>query len=561
MKVRFLGPLGVVTGSCTWMRDVNRGWSFLIDCGLQQGERTQAAWNQGNWPFDPATLKFVVLTHAHTDHCGLLPALYQRGFTGPVYCTKETAGLARALLLDCTRHSDVYTEADVARVQWKEPGERKPLGDVLPVDDDLFLRFFRSGHIVGAVSVAVLWGAPGPAQRSMIFSGDLGPDAQGTEMLPLLRFRMEVPSHDYAVVESTYGGTVRRPEERDSGHRLTQLQGLLDQTLEKRGLLLLPAFSLARTQDVLFDLHTLVAGSGGRYDGITFHLDSPLACRMHETMLEGLSRTERTSKGKVRLRWLGKQVFRKLGLDDSQTGDIDRALAIVRTTLTGHVGDKFKRGGPGNALAQSWRPILTRTGKRKDFHASAPEGPCVIVTSSGTCDGGPVSHWLPRVLRDGANTVALTGFAPPASVGGQLLALQNIALAERARDMQQLRLTPDTAMRVADIHATIARISGYSAHADQRDLLDWLSPCDEMRQGVAGRTVFIQHGEDREREALARALGERLQRDGREAVVHRPNDPQAWWSLEEASQAETQAARQAIESQIADLQRRLNGLA
>lgn len=209
------------------------------------------------------------------------------------------------------------------------------------------------------------------------------------------------------------------------------------------------------------------------------------------------------------------------------------------------MGDKFKRGGPGNALAQSWRPILARTGKREDFHASAPEGPCVIATSSGICDGAPASHWLPRVLGNKANTVALTGFAPPASVGGQLLALQHIALAERARDTQQVRLTPDVAIRVSDIHARIARIAGYSVHADQQDLLDWLSPCDETRQGMAGRTVFVQHGEDREREALTRALRERLQRDGREAVVHRPNDPQAWWSLEKASQTEAQVARQA----------------
>ncbi|MES2280106.1 MAG: MBL fold metallo-hydrolase [Pseudomonadota bacterium] len=165
MEVRFLGPLGVVTGSCTWMRDMDRDWSFLVDCGLQQGERTQEEWNQCDWPFDPATLKFVVLTHAHTDHCGLLPVLYQRGFTGPVYCTKETAGLAKALLLDSTGHTDLYTEADVARVQWKEPGAHKPLGEILPVDQDLFLRFFRSGHIVGAVSVAVLWGSPGGYRR------------------------------------------------------------------------------------------------------------------------------------------------------------------------------------------------------------------------------------------------------------------------------------------------------------------------------------------------------------------------------------------------------------
>ena len=136
--------------------------------------------------------------------------------------------------------------------------------------------------------------------------------------------------------------------------------------------------------------------------------------------MEGLLRTERTSKGKVRLRWLGKQMFRTLGLDDSQTGDIDRALAIVRTTLTGHVGDKFKRGGPGNALSQAWLLILTRTGKRKDFHATTPKGPCVIVTSSGTCDGGPVSHWLPRNLLHHAllSQAALRAFAQARSPDG-----------------------------------------------------------------------------------------------------------------------------------------------
>ena len=124
MEIRFVGPLAKVTGSCTWMRDLVEGWNFLVDCGMQQGEYDKDTWNAGTrWPFDPLELKFVVLTHAHIDHSGLLPLLYRLGFDGEVWCSEETARIAEILLRDAARlPGSRYDEADVDRIRWRTPG-------------------------------------------------------------------------------------------------------------------------------------------------------------------------------------------------------------------------------------------------------------------------------------------------------------------------------------------------------------------------------------------------------------------------------------------------------
>jgi len=164
MEIRFLGPLGKVTGSCAWMRDLSRGWSFLIDCGMQQGEHTSATWNRcEEWPFEPSELQFIVLTHAHVDHSGLIAALDKRGFRGSVYCTAETRDIAKLLLLDsATCRNAGHTPEDVAKINWHVPGNETKLGGYHPVDDDLWIRFFRSGHIIGATSVTIAWGRARP---------------------------------------------------------------------------------------------------------------------------------------------------------------------------------------------------------------------------------------------------------------------------------------------------------------------------------------------------------------------------------------------------------------
>lgn len=560
MEVRFLGPLGIVTGSCTWMRDLNRKWSFLVDCGIQQGEATQAEWNEAEWPFEPKEIQFVVLTHAHMDHSGLIPTLYRKGFTGPIYCTKETQLLAIELLKDAIRHSKLpYSAEDIELIKWREPGADKPFGSYLPVDTDLFVQFLRTGHIVGAVSVVVSWGAPGPDQRSIHFSGDIGPGQENHETLPLIRFPMHtsIPSN-YAVVESTYGAVVRNPHQHREDQRRSSLRQLLDETLKSNGTLVIPAFSIARTQDLMFDLHWLVAEADSQYDKLTFLLDAPLASKVNPVFADAFTRTERTHKGKVRPRWLGKQFYRSLNLDDKNPHDIIAGQNIIRMTLNGGADLASESNPRGNHIACSWQPIFSSATETKQLRKATLDGPTVIVTSSGTCEGGPVVQWLSRLLKTESTTVAMTGYCASNTVGGQLLAIAHVPLSERLRDTDLITLTNQTSIKTADIRAKICKINGYSAHADQNDLLNWLVWERDGNFYLAGSEVFVQHGEDRQRQSLAEALTNRAHSKGLTVRTCLPDDPLRWWSLEEKSNViDLEAERARIETEIQILQSQL----
>lgn len=513
MKVRFLGPVGKVTGSCSWMWDEERRWNFLIDCGMQQGEPTARDWNEGRWPFDPGTIQFVVLTHAHVDHCGLLPLLYKQGFNGLVYCTRETAALAALLLKDAAKLSDLgYSPDDVDQIRWHEPGAgRQVLGHFHPVSEDLFLRFYRSGHIAGAVSVAVHWGPPGtPDQRSIIFSGDLGPNVEDVETLPFLRHRMGVPRHNFAVVESTYGGRIREVESASPENRRARLAALLDRTLETQGTLVIPAFALGRTQDILFDIHWLWAESPQKYARVPVFLDSPSARKINCIAMKALERTETNGrKAKVRPLWLGKQMFRWFGLNPDCTEDVNRLLQICALTLGQASSTASEHPQRGSVLARSWGSVVRPPMPRESVSAELEAGPAVLIVSSGTCDGGPAAYWLPKLLADDRNAVALAGFCSPATVGGRLLNISNLPELERTRLSGELRWAESSMFPEADVRASITQLEGYSAHADQTGLLGWLFGRFDGENVPAGELTFIQHGNDHARKELAKAIEER----------------------------------------------------
>ncbi len=561
MEAKFLGPLGKVTGSCTWLRDERRGWDFLVDCGMQQGEITAAEWNECRWPFDPSALQFVVLTHAHIDHCGLLPMLYKQGFKGTVYCPRETRELAIILLKDAARLSNLYSAEDVELINWHEHRSGPLLGGYHPVGQDLFIRYFRTGHILGAVSVVICWGDRGPKQRSIAFSGDLGPAKEDHEHLPFLRHRMSVGSCDFAVVESTYGGKVRSPEEQCPLRRRQRLRALLDRTLESGGTLLIPAFSLGRTQDVLFDIHWVVAESGGRYDSIDFQLDSPTAIRMHPTILKALERTESNGKHrKVRPLWLGKQMFRWFGLDGSEPTHIHRVLELCAMTLTDAGQLRYSPSGLGNQLAQAWRPLFKHVKNRAEAMKTSKNRPTVVIASAGSCDGGPAASWLLQILPEERNRVALTGYCAASSIGGELLALSVLPPHELRRHMQQLVWPGEGRLPYGAVRAGVEALEGYSAHADQKGLLDWLfdrrSPDDPLVP--AARHVFIQHGENVQRRALAKAIKARAVENEFEITVSEPSDADEWVDLELPHSGAGQRRRAAeLKARIAALQNEL----
>ncbi|MDP3655212.1 MAG: MBL fold metallo-hydrolase [Rhodoferax sp.] len=261
MKFRFIGATGGhVTGSCTLFYYPRKDSQFLVDCGLVQGEGNDIEQNSSQFPFDPSEIDFVLLTHAHQDHCGLIPKLYKDGFTGRVICTRATARLAQLSLLDSTHHKDCpFSEDDVHRIRYDHIDDRPDfsLSKLLPIADDLFASFTRSAHILGAMSITIGWLNPSDEKEYLVMSGDLGNNTKQNPYQPLLAGRQGIFGYPKAIiVESTYGGKDRDSECADYDGRIECLRKIIqEEVFDKKSLLLIPAFSLQRTQELLFDLH------------------------------------------------------------------------------------------------------------------------------------------------------------------------------------------------------------------------------------------------------------------------------------------------------------------
>jgi len=548
MEVRFIGPLGKVTGSCTWMRDMENGWNFLVDCGMQQGEMTSEDWNRSKWPFSPSEIKFVILTHAHIDHCGLIPALYKNGFKGSVYCTKETAELAQISLLDAAKFPNApFEEKHINQIKWHEPKSGPILGSYHPVDHDLFLQFFRSGHVVGAVSASIYWGPRGE-QKNITFSGDIGPSFEDQETLPLLRFNMNPAESNFVVIESTYGGVVRSPEQRSAETRLNALRSLVDQAIERRGILALPAFALGRTQNLLFDLSMIYHENPEKYATVQYLIDSPAAAKMHPVIHRAYARSEATTtkmvNAKVRPVWLGKQFFRMLGLTDKEPEHHQRANEIVALTLGQKISPRPELADLGNDLAKRWKGIFRSVDRnsRAQLMAESVGRATVVIVSSGMCDGGPAASWIPKILGDERNHIALTGYCAAGSVGRQLSGLAGVPANElqKLSDVIEWEINGVPKFAVRDVRASVSILSGYSEHADQTDLLYWLMRQRNGQWLNAGEAVFIQHGDDRSRQSLADAIDQKARQNNLCVMPVLPSDPELWFDLDRGGEAVVQ---------------------
>ena len=254
MKVKFIGAIERVTGSCAWLK--HKDTEFLIDCGMIQGEKYSTQENSKNFPFKPNNLKFVLLTHAHLDHCGLIPKLYKDGFTGLVYCTKATARLAKEIMRNSCHIDAPYTMSDVSSVNFRHVDELEDFkwGKFIPVDENISFNFFHSAHILGAVSIGLSWFSE--KATSILFTGDIGNNVKSNAYQPLLKARQSPhKSFDYIVCESTYGARNRDLNQCDFNNRIEMLENQIVNTLHKKqGDLLIPTFSMHRTQEIIFDL-------------------------------------------------------------------------------------------------------------------------------------------------------------------------------------------------------------------------------------------------------------------------------------------------------------------
>jgi metallo-beta-lactamase family protein len=547
MRIKFIGPLNRVTGSGYHLTDPATGHNLLVDFGMVQGEVDAEALNRGPLPFDPKALKQVILTHAHIDHCGLLPRLYKEGYSGSVYTLNETAELAKLVLRDAAKHDKtLYTQKDVDRIQWHEPGKAM-FGNPCPIGPDLFVRFFRSGHILGAASVTVMWGSRG-SQRTITFSGDLGPNPDGRELLPLLAHGHTPVSSDYVVMESTYGGTTRPVVTAEE--RLDALDRALSAALfDRGGVVIIPAFAIGKTQDVLTDLHLLFALNSEKFGAIPVYLDAPLASRVGEVYAKAADRSFVCGRGeKVRPAWLGRALGQRLGIDLS-TDAASLADCVKEMLLPDHVAMPERPG-----LGSSWRRIWTPMPRDA---RSTLAGPAIVVTGGGMCEGGPVLEHFEHHLDDPRATVMLVGYAGPSTLGGALQELTRLPASERARDNRRLCVGLDRSVEVArrDVRATVELIHGYSGHRDQPGLLDWLFETKDGRP--VAPTVFLTHGDGEARRSLDEAILSRAEAEGHDHMrVECPTPHHGWFDLDRGEWAADNTDHEStLRAEVADLRR------
>lgn len=417
MRIQFLGAAETTSGSCYLLTFDDK--QVLVDCGLFHGPAELKQRNYGDFPFIPEEIDAVVLTHAHIDHSGLLPKLVRQGFKGPIYATGVTVDLCQIMLAD----SGYIQEMEVERKNRRLKRRGQPLlTPIYTVDDaantmnhflrmvydeevevfpSLKLRFRDAGHILGA-AIVELWITEGDETVKLVFSGDLGNLDQ-----PIVQDPTFITEADVIVMESTYG--TRLHENRDE--RLDHLAEVVNRTMKRGGNLLIPAFALGRTQDLLHSLKVLQ--DRGDIPPLTIYIDSPLAT----------SATE---------------VFQK----HAQVFDFETRTMIKE--------GRSPFESPGVHYTES---------VQESMRLNNVSGGLVIISASGMADAGRIKHHLKHNLWRDKATVLLVGYQAQGTLGRRL---QDGAEEVRIHGEQ---------VKVA---ATIETISGFSAHADQAALLHWL---------------------------------------------------------------------------------------
>ena len=416
-KITFGGAARGVTGSCYHLE--LDGVAIVVDCGTFQGGKDPDAQNRSEFPFDPRRVIAAVLTHGHLDHVGRLPLLGVRGFRGPVIAHAASLEIARLIMNDTAKigllaaKKPMYGHADVDRVMANlvslQYGDSTTAGPFR-------IQIFDAGHILGSSSVRVSWKEPG-GERAILFSGDLG--VEGTPIICDPNGEWDPADHqvDFVVTESTYGSRNHpgRLEARDA-FRQAVLHAVSD-----GGKVLIPAFAIGRTQEVLYELNTLV--ESGQLQQVPVVVDGPL----------GLDATK---------------------IYEAHRGCYDdEALALLSA------GD----------APLDFTGLFGARKARSSFAARDLEGPAVIVAGSGMCSGGRIRNYLREYLGDSRTDVIFVGYQARGTLG---------------RELQRGDKTVSIDNQAIDVRAVITTIGGLSAHADQTGLESWFGKIPKSGGGA-----------------------------------------------------------------------------
>ncbi|NLC99399.1 MAG: MBL fold metallo-hydrolase [Gammaproteobacteria bacterium] len=427
--LNFLGAIQQVTGSCYLIETYDKK-NILLECGMQQGgDSENNRDDNGNEPrsafaFNPETIDAVVISHAHIDHSGMLPRLVSEGFRGPIYATDATCELMELMLLDSANIQEkdaewenrwrarkgrkpikpMYVSADAARVMKQLIAvDYETLTKVVP---NVKVSFHDAGHIIGSAIVKLEFHEPNDSVRTLVFSGDLGGGCS-----PLMKDPVVLKHADVVMLESTYGDRNHRCSE----ETLDQLAEILQQAHEDGGNVLIPAFSVGRTQDILFHLGRFY--QEGRLPQHTVYLDSPMAIRANEIYMR-------------------------------HREDFDKANSQALTENGFH-------------NAKDWLPILKLTPTPEESMAiNKVTSGAIIVAGSGMCTGGRIIHHFKHNLwRENCHMI-FTGFQARGTTGR--------AIVDGAKTVRVFR---EDIM----VGLTVHTLGGFSAHAGQSQLIEWAS--------------------------------------------------------------------------------------
>lgn len=453
MKIKFCGAAAGVTGSCHLLSTENH--KILLDCGQFQGGKAQDALNEEPFPFDPAEIECVVLSHAHIDHCGRLPLLVKRGFRGAIYCTDATADLLEVMLKDS---GFIHEKEAEWQSRKNERAGRKPVeplytvkdseetlkyvrpvmyDQLFEINDEMKVVFNDAGHILGS-AIIELWTAEDDNVYKTVFSGDLGVLDR-----PILRDPTIIKKADYVIMESTYGNRLH-PENATS---IEQLLDIVIKTTRRGGTVVIPSFAVGRTQELIYEFNRFYLERPEYKDELeklTVYIDSPMAT----------SATE---------------VFRR----NAQVFDEETKAYILK-------GD--------NPLDF---PNLRFTRSTAESQAlNMDRKPKIIISASGMCEAGRIRHHLKHNLWDPKSSVIFVGYQAEGTLGRMLT--------EGQKDVVLFG-------EAVHVNAEIYNLEGFSGHADKEGLLGWLSGFK-----VKPKQLFLVHGEMESKEALAASIRERL---------------------------------------------------
>ncbi len=445
MKLSFYGAARSVTGSRHLLEAP--GFRLMFDCGMFQGRRQEAFRRNQDLGFDPKSLGAVLLSHAHIDHSGALPVLPGQGFSGKVYLTRASADLAGIMLEDSARVQEydcryvnkqerrrgktcvqpIYDADDVRKIVKRFEGTR--YGDQVKIAPRLIASFHDAGHILGSAAVRVKYTARGNT-TTVLFSGDLG-----RSHMPILRDPEPPPACDVLILESTYGD---RLHEQAGEEMKRKAQDLIEHARAHKSKIIVPAFAVGRTQELVMRIKELVGE--GRVEPIPIYIDSPLAGKATE-------------------------VFKRHPeCYDDET---------MKTFSSG-----------GDVFASRYIHFVSSAEESKRLNAM--RGPCVIISSSGMCEGGRIIHHLKHAIQDEANIIVFVGFQAEHTLGRKLV---------EGWDVVPIFGIP-TKRR-----AQIVKFNGLSAHADRNDLLAYVRAINPLPS-----KVFVVHGEEKQALSLGAAI-------------------------------------------------------